>query len=470
MADGLLGFQDPTNIGLLSAGLGILAQANGPNSRSAIGQGALMGLNAFQNAREGQAVEAYRTAQAQRLQQQGAMDQAKAAILQRFAGGGQTSSAPGAVQGGGLLGMGSPQGQPGGLLAGAVPAASPSATPQAGGAQGFPLSLNDVMQLKLAGIDVFDQYKYANDGIKREAGASYLNPVTNQMSYTPKVGEGQELVYGPNGPMVRALPGYSSAQAQAAGATAGATAAATLPYQIAQDRDRQTTGANLDLVAVPDGNGGTTMMPRSQAAGMLGGAGPGGSQGGGIGSAPSPTRIATGNKINEDWLTNSYRTTLDAGRTAGDLSNSLAAFRSIPLETGWGTEAKGAAANFLTTLGVAPESVQQYAGDVQRFQSIAMDRLQNSLMQQKGPQTEGDAQRAGKTFAQLGNTPQANKFIVDFAQAQANQQIRKAQYYEAALPLAQRDGDLTKVDREWRKVQGSIWNDPLLAPYRTEQR
>lgn len=458
--DGLLGgASNPAAQGLLAAGLGLLAGSRGGNAAAALGTSGLAGLQAFQQAQSAGDMRAYRQAQIRKIEQDTEKNSRIMAALGRITGAGDTMLAPG----------GAPAGSPtaaGPLLAGAVPAGSPGllggAAPSGGGGAGggFNLTLPDVIALKaMGGPDLFEAYKYATDGIKREAGASYRNPLTGAMEYTPKVGEGMELVYGPNGPMVRAIPGYTASNAAAEGAKAGAVAGAQ---------------SQFDLVDVPDGNGGTVKMSRADALQRLGGRGAGtgapGAGGRGLGTDPGQTARDTDKLVNTDWMTNSYRPTLDDGKAATDLSNSLRAFRTIPLETGWGTETKAAAANFLTSLGVAPEEVQQYASNAQKFQSIAMDRLQKDLMMQKGPQTEGDADRASKTFTRLSNTPQANQFIADLAQAQVNQRIRKAQYYEAALPLAQRSGDLARVDREWRKVQGSIWNDPILAPYRPQEQ
>ncbi|RSE91223.1 hypothetical protein [Achromobacter aegrifaciens] len=439
---------NPLNMGLLGMGAGLLAGANGNYGAfgPAMASGMMGAAQSMQNARDFELQNAYRQAQIGKLEQ----DAAKQKGIQSLRGA-RVGGAPGSPAGG---------------------------SPGAGAPGAVPRSRQDVTMLKaMGGPDLLDQLKYANEGAKREAGATYRNPMTGAMEFVPKVSEGMQVIYGPDGsPSVLPIPGYSAANAGAEGARAGAIAAAQMPYNIAQNRDQQLTGAQLDIVQVPDGRGGTISMPRAALAQALAGPAPaaagGGQPGraGGLGYNPGPVAQDAAKSINNDWLTNSYRPALDDGKAASDLSSSLAAFRSIPLETGWGTETKAAAANMLTSLGIAPEAVQQYATDAQRFQSVAMDRLQNALMLQKGPQTEGDAQRAGQTFARLSNTPAANQFIVDFAQAQANQRMRKAQYYEAALPLAQRSGDLARVDREWRKIQGSIWNDPILAPYRPQER
>lgn len=80
-------------------------------------------------------------------------------------------------------------------------------------------------------------------------------PQRNTLIAAPFINEagkdGTQMVMGPNGQVQAfAVPGYSNIQAQNAGAVAGAQAQAQ-----AQNR----------IVSVPDGNGGTVMMPEDQA-------------------------------------------------------------------------------------------------------------------------------------------------------------------------------------------------------------
>lgn len=329
-----------------------------------------------------------------------------------------------------------------------------SQQPQAG----FPLSFNDVVALKLkGGPDLMKEFQASQEGFKQEAGNYYINPANGQLTYRPKLDNGMTM----QGDTVVPANGYAQANANIKGAEAGAVEAAKYPYTVGADRAKQTTAAGLDLVNVPMQDGSSRQMTRLQASGA---AGAGGGQGG-FGVTPSPVNQAAATGLNENWIKNGYQPTVDAGKAASDISASLQAIRNIDLNTGWGTEAKATAASVLTSLGIAPANASMFASNSQKFQSVAMDRLMTTLAAQKGPQTEGDAQRASNTFAQLKNTPEANKFIIDFAQAKANMDMRKAQFYEQALPLARKDGDLTRVDREWRKIQGSIWADPVLQQW-----
>jgi hypothetical protein len=54
--------------------------------------------------------------------------------------------------------------------------------------------------------------------------------------------------------------------------------------------------------------------------------------------------------------------------------------------------------------------------------------LQKQL-EQKGPQTEADAQRITQTGAQLGNTAAANKFLLTVALEQIRRDVEQAEFY-----------------------------------------
>lgn len=377
-------------------------------------------------------------------------------IAQKFSGAGGAGDAQQFAAGQAALGAGAAVGDNGPTLTNAQRQVSAMSQQPASGR--FPLSFNEVVQLKtMGGPDLMDAFKIAQEGIKQEAGQYYRDPVTGKLSYNAKLDNGMTM----QGDRAVPVAGYADANAAIKGAEAGATAAAQYPFTVGADRAKQTTAAGLDLVNVPMQDGSSRQMTRLQASGAVGS---GGGQGG-FGVTPSPVNQAAATGLNDNWIKNGYQPAIEAGRAASDISASLQAVRNIDLSTGWGTEAKATAASILTGLGIAPANASMFASNAQKFQSVAMDRLMTTLAAQKGPQTEGDAQRASQTFAQLRNTPEANKFIIDFAQAKANMDMRKAQFYEQALPLARKDGDLTRVDREWRKIQGSIWADPVLQQW-----
>lgn len=125
-------------------------------------------------------------------------------------------------------------------------------------------------------------------------GGTLVDPRTNQPVFTAAQ-NGIQMAYGPNGAQAQPVAGYGAANAQIQGAEAGAIAAARHPFEIAQNRDSQQTGAMLDLVDVPDGRGGTIKMPRAQAAQMLGsmGAAPAPAAAPGVGGPPQPGGIGS---------------------------------------------------------------------------------------------------------------------------------------------------------------------------------
>jgi hypothetical protein len=95
-----------------------------------------------------------------------------------------------------------------------------------------------------------------------------------------------------------------------------------------------------------------------------------------------------------------------------------------------------------------------------------MDRLKTTLDASKGPQTEGDAQRAGQIFASINAPKQANQYILDLVEAKAQRDQMKASYYRDATPLARDQGDLSEVSRRWSNLQPSIFEMPSMAKWK----
>jgi hypothetical protein len=81
----------------------------------------------------------------------------------------------------------------------------------------------------------------------------------------------------------------------------------------------------------------------------------------------------------------------------------------------------------LAALGV-PEA-EKFATDAQTFLAATQQAVLQRQLEQKGPQTEADAQRITQTGAQLGNTVNANRFIIDVAKAQLKRDIEQRNFY-----------------------------------------
>ena len=456
--DGLLDFaKSPEGQGLLAAAFGGLAGARRGAPVNTLGIAGLAGLTGYSTAQSRDSTEQYRNMQAQQIQanlrkQQMAMDMVKQ------------------LQGGGSPQVAMPQG---GAMpdssATAFPATGPGAAqiPQAQSAprsQGsFPLGLNDVAAYNMLdlpnGSTLLDVYKQANNPQERKGGNYYVDPRTGAQTYMPKLAEG--VTMGPNG---QAMPVQGAAQANAGykGAEAGSVTAAQFPYAVAQKAAEQRGAASYDPMKVVGQDGNEYFVPRLNVAGGADGAAPG--HGGGFMAGRNPVSQDATKGLNNDFISNSYRPALDSGKAAQDMNGNISAMRAIPIETGWGSDAKAAAANVLTSLGIAPKNAELFGANAQKYRSVAMSQINKQLQDNKGTQTEGDAARALQTFASIEKTPMANAYILDLAQAKNNASIRKADYYEKAVKIAQERGlPLSEVDAQYRKVQQSIWADPVMS-------
>lgn len=369
-----------------------------------------------------------------------------------------------------FFGMGAPAGASQNMPAGVQ---QPMGAAQPAGLAGK--SIDQIAAAKaLMGIDVLEPWKIAHTGLEKKGGNYFYNPSTGKTELLPNVESG--ITYDPQTQQAGPIAGYAQTKAQQAGMVAGAEAGAKHPYAIAQNRDQQYIGASLAPQEVIDPvTGETRIISRLQAVnggGYGGGQGYGGdggnTGGGGYVTKRNPAVAESEQLMNKNWIDKSFNPTVDSGRSAAQRAASLQALRTMNIQTGWGAETMAKAAGILSTFGV--ENAEKYASNAQMFQSVTMENLMKSLMEQKGPQTEGDAQRASKTFVSLQNTPQANEFIMDFAQAQANHAQRKAAFYEEAMPMARQMGDLTLVDREWKKIEQSIWRDPALQKWNGQQQ
>lgn len=96
-------------------------------------------------------------------------------------------------------------------------------------------------------------------------------------------------------------------------------------------------------------------------------------------------------------------------------------------DTGFATETKAAGAKVLAALGV--KNAADYATDAQTFLANANAAVLQRQLEQKGPQTEADAQRISATGAQLGNTKEANRFVLNVAKAQLQRDLDQRAFF-----------------------------------------
>ncbi len=227
-----------------------------------------------------------------------------------------------------------------------------------------------------------------------------------------------------------------------------------------------------DLKATRDkyyGNGGGGTQPAGRSANVAQpSAQPPSQDSGRFAAGPSMNEKAGGDALtglNASWIKNSYDPAINAGQQADTIISSAKVARQAMTEmggTGWGAENRLKAKAVLEGLGIATQEANRAVVGMQKFQSIAMTRLQATLNAASGPQTEGDSDRAMKTWAQLGNTVQANEFILDLAQANAERDKMKANFFLKSSGDARRSGDMTSLDLAWSERSPSVFAMPTM--------
>lgn len=131
-------------------------------------------------------------------------------------------------------------------------------------------------------------------------------------------------------------------------------------------------------------------------------------------------------------------------------------------DTGFGTETIAAGAKVLAALGV--QNAKDFATDAQTFLANANSAVLQKQLEQKGVQTAADADRITSTGAQLGNTKEANKFILSVAKAQLQRDVAQRKFYSDW-----RDENKTFRGAEdaWYAGPGgaSLFESPILKKY-----
>ena len=131
-------------------------------------------------------------------------------------------------------------------------------------------------------------------------------------------------------------------------------------------------------------------------------------------------------------------------------------------DTGFGTEAKAAGAKILGALGVP--NAEKYATDTQTFQSNALRGVLQKQLEQKGPQTESDAQRIQQIGAQLGKTKGANEFILLTAKEQLQRDIDQRNFY---ADWRKKTNSFEGAESAWFAGEGgkSLFDRPALKKF-----
>lgn len=152
----------------------------------------------------------------------------------------------------------------------------------------------------------------------------------------------------------------------------------------------------------------------------------------------------------------------------GELYNSMRNFEALSslygrgLETGAWAPMRSWLANQAEALGLGDYARVMGLPDAsiqQEFENLVTQNVFNVLAQQKGVQTEGDAQRAAQTWASIKNTPQANMWI---ATLQKNVAQRQIDINDKTMELLEKhNGNMRLVNAELKKYKDSL---PSIIP------
>ena len=150
-----------------------------------------------------------------------------------------------------------------------------------------------------------------------------------------------------------------------------------------------------------------------------------------------------------------------AARSLPALESNLATLDK-GFDTGFGTEVKATGARVLAALGV--KDAEKYATDAQTFLANASAAVLQRQLEQKGPQTEADAQRITQTGAQLGNTKEANRFLLNVAKAQLKRDIAQRNFYAGWF---KKNKSYDGAEDAWIEGDGgkSLFDSPELKKY-----
>lgn len=131
-------------------------------------------------------------------------------------------------------------------------------------------------------------------------------------------------------------------------------------------------------------------------------------------------------------------------------------------DTGFGTETIAAGAKVLAALGV--QNAKDFATDSQTFLANANSAVLQKQLEQKGVQTAADADRITSTGAQLGNTKEANKFIISVAKAQLQRDIAQRKFYS---DWRDQNKTFRGAEDAWYAGPGgaSLFDSPILKKY-----
>jgi hypothetical protein len=189
--------------------------------------------------------------------------------------------------------------------------------------------------------------------------------------------------------------------------------------------------------------------------------------------AKSGTRINvnTGAKSQTEWDkgfakmgVERYQKVNEAGNLANDIIDQVSTVEAIQTPQGALEPAKLKAGALYEAFGGDPKTFSDSIAAGQSYQALTLDMMLDKTKKLKGAISEKEMDVIRKTVPQLGNTPEANQFLIDTAKASAYKARAKAEFYDTYRDKhINNPKKLANVGNEWRK---SRWNDPLITRHK----
>ena len=109
-------------------------------------------------------------------------------------------------------------------------------------------------------------------------------------------------------------------------------------------------------------------------------------------------------------------------------------------------------------------NAEKFATNSQVFQAKATEAVLQKQLEQKGPQTESDAQRIDQIGAQLGKTTQGNKFLLTTAKEQFKRDMEQRNFYDSWW---KQNKTYEGAEDAWYAGEGgkSLFDRPALKSY-----
>jgi hypothetical protein len=175
---------------------------------------------------------------------------------------------------------------------------------------------------------------------------------------------------------------------------------------------------------------------------------------------PKAEQEARGKFLVDDYKTIST-TARNAAKTLPAIDTNISLLDK-GFKTGFTAETQAGAASILGALGI-PDA-KDFATNAQLFRAKTNDIVLQKQLEQKGVQTAADADRITSTGAQLGNTPEANRFLLDVAKAQLKRDIDQRNFYDKWW---EKNKTYDGAENAWYASEGdkSLFERPELKKY-----